>query len=128
VRGVLLIDSSLPTDEQVDNMIPAAERAQVKAEQEANKEHVDFYRTLAQAEQAVRSMPDVPVTYLAAEPVDLPSNWPAARMRTFIRAKQTEFVHRFRQGRLVPVKSSHNVDIDKPDLVIAEVKRIVATS
>ena len=128
VRGVLLIDASLPTDEEVDNMIPAAERAQVKAEQEANQEHVEFYRTLGQAEQAVRSMPDVPVTYMAAEPVDLSSTWPVERMRTFIRAKQTEFVHRFRQGRLVPVKSSHNIDLDKPDLVIAEVNRIVAAS
>jgi hypothetical protein len=50
-------------------------------------------------------------------------------MRTFIRAKQTEFVNRYRQGRLVPVQSSHNnIDVDKPELVIAEVERIAAAS
>jgi pimeloyl-ACP methyl ester carboxylesterase len=128
VRGVLLIDSSLPTDEKVDALIPAGERAQVKAEQEANQERVDFYRTLTQAEQAVRSIPDVPVTYMAAEPVELPANWPVERMRTFMRAKQTEFVNGLRKGRLVPVKSSHNIDLDEPELVIAEVDRIVANS
>jgi len=128
VRGVLLIDSSLPTDEKVDALIPADERAQVKAEQEANQERVDFYRTLTQAERAVRSIPDVPVTYMAAEPVELPASWPVERMWTFIRAKQTEFVNRFPQGRLVPAKSSHNIDVDEPELVIAEVDRILAAS
>ena len=65
---------------------------------------------------------------MAAEPVEPPANRPVERMRTFIRAKQTEFVNRLRKGRLVPVKSSHNIDLDEPELVIAEVDRIVANS
>jgi pimeloyl-ACP methyl ester carboxylesterase len=128
VTGLLMLDSSLPTDDEVDAMIPADERAQVKADQEANQERVDFYRTLDQAERTVRSIPDVPVTYMAAVPVDLPGTWPVGRMRRFIRAQQAQFVDRFRQGRLVAVTSSHDIDLDRPDLVIAEVERILGRS
>lgn len=128
VAGVLLLDSSLPTDDEVDAMIPAAERAQVKAEQEANQERVDFYRTLDQAEPTLLSIPDVPVTCMAAEPVDLPSTWPVERMRRFIREQQAGFVDRFRQGRLVVVSSSHDIDLDQPDMVVAEVERILGSS
>jgi pimeloyl-ACP methyl ester carboxylesterase len=50
VMGVLMLDASLPTDDEVDALIPADQRPGVKADQEANPERVDFYRTLDQAE------------------------------------------------------------------------------
>ena len=126
VMGILMLDASLPTDDEVDALIPADMRAGVKADQEANSERVDFYRTLDQAEALLGSIPDVPLTYMAAEPVELPSEWPVERMRKFIRAKQSAFVGRFPQGRLVRVTSSHNVDLDQPERVLAEVDRILA--
>ena len=126
VMGLLMLDASLPTDDEVDALIPADQRKQVKAEQEANPERVDFYRTLDQAEALLDSIPDVPVTYMAAEPVELPTEWPVERMRKLIRAKQNAFVERFPQGRLVPVTSSHDIDLDQPERVIAEVDRILA--
>jgi pimeloyl-ACP methyl ester carboxylesterase len=46
VMGLLSLDGSLPTDDQVDQLIPAGERDQVMAEQEANQERVEFYRTV----------------------------------------------------------------------------------
>jgi hypothetical protein len=99
----------------------------VKADADANEERVDFYDTLDQAKALVGSIPDVPVTYIAAEPIDLPSEWPVERMRKLIRANQDAFVDRFPRGRLVPVKSSHNVDLEQPDVVIAELDRILAS-
>ena len=62
VMGILMLDASLPTDDEVDALIPADMRAEVKADQEANPERVDFYRTLDQAEALLGSIPDVPVT------------------------------------------------------------------
>jgi pimeloyl-ACP methyl ester carboxylesterase len=50
VMGILMLDASLPTDDEVDALIPADQRPGVKADQEANPERVDFYRTLDQAE------------------------------------------------------------------------------
>ena len=126
VMGLVSLDGSLPTDDQVDQLIPADERARVIAEQEANQERVDFYRTADQAKALVAKVPDVPVTYLAARPVELPPNWPVKRMQAFIHAKQVQFTRNVAKGRLVEVQSSHDIDLDKPELVIQEIQRILA--
>jgi pimeloyl-ACP methyl ester carboxylesterase len=126
VMGLVSLDGSLPTDDQVDQIIPAADRTQVMAEQEANQERVEFYRTVDQAKKLVAKVPDVPVTYLAARPVELPPNWPVKRMQAFIAAKQVQFTRTVPNGRLVEVQSSHDIDLEKPELVIQEVQSILA--
>ena len=128
VMGLVSLDGSLPTDDQVDQLIPADERTQVMAEQEGNQESVDFYRTTDQAKALVAKVPDVPVTYLAARPVELPPNWPVERMRAFIRTKQVQFAKAVPQGRLVEVQSSHDIDLEQPELVIKEINRILETA
>lgn len=125
VMGVLMLDSSLPTDAQVDAMIPAENRQQVIQDQQANAERVDFYASLDEADALMDSVPEIPITYLAARPIELPPEWPVKRMRTLITAKQQEFVDRFPQGRLVPVRSSHDIDLEQPELVFAELDRIL---
>ncbi len=125
VMGLVSVDGSLPTDDQVDQLIPAGERTQVMAEQEANQERVEFYRTVDEAKALVAKVPDVPVTYLAARPVELPPNWPVKRMQAFIAAKQVQFTKTVPNGRLVEVQSSHDIDLDKPELVIQEIQRIL---
>jgi pimeloyl-ACP methyl ester carboxylesterase len=128
VIGLVSLDGSLPTDDQVDQLIPAGERAQVMAEQEANQERVEFYRTVDQAKALVAKVPDVPVTYLAARPVELPPNWPVKRMQAVIRAKQVQFTKTVPKGRLVEVQSSHDIDLEEPELVIQEVQSILETA
>ena len=125
VMGLVSLDGSLPTDDQVDQLIPKDERAQVMAEQDANQERVEFYRTVDQAKALVAKMPDVPVTYLAARPVELPPNWPVKRMQAFIAAKQVQFTKAVPNGRLVEVQSSHDIDLEQPELVIKEINRIL---
>ena len=128
VMGLVSLDGSLPTDDQVDQLIPKDERAQVMAEQDANQERVEFYRTVDQAKALVAKVPDVPVTYMAARPVELPPNWPVKRMRAFIAAKQAQFTKAVPNGRLVEVQSSHDIDLDQPELVIKEINRILKTA
>jgi pimeloyl-ACP methyl ester carboxylesterase len=128
VMGILMLDSSLPTDDEVDQLVPEADRPQVVAEVEGNQERVEVYKTLDQAKALVAKVPDVPVTYMAAEPVDLPATWPVKKMRAFILAKQTEFVGRFPKGRLVRVKSSHDIDLELPDRVLQEAERILSSA
>ena len=128
VMGLVSLDGSLPTDDQVDQLIPAAERAQVRAGEEANRERVEFYRTLDQAKPLQAKIPDVPVTYLAARPVELPPNWPVKRMQAFIGAQQARFAKALPKGRLVEVQSSHDIDLEQPDLVIREIDRILDTA
>ena len=95
------------------------------AEQERNQESVDFYRTLDQAKALAAKVPDVPVTYLAARPVELPPNWPVKRMQASIAAKQVQFTKAVPNGRLVEVQSSHDLDLDQLELVIKEINRIL---
>jgi pimeloyl-ACP methyl ester carboxylesterase len=57
VMGLVSLDGSLPTDDQVDQLIPKDEREQVMAEQERNQESVDFYRTTDQAKALVSKVP-----------------------------------------------------------------------
>jgi pimeloyl-ACP methyl ester carboxylesterase len=128
VMGLLSLDGSLPTDDEVDQLIPKDERAQAIAEQEANQERVEFYRTVDEAKPLVARVPDVPVTYMAARPVDLPPTWPVKRMKALIRAKQVQFTKAVPQGRLVEVQSSHDIDLERPDLVIKEINRILKTA
>jgi pimeloyl-ACP methyl ester carboxylesterase len=125
VAGLLMLDSSLPTDAEIDALIPAEERREVVQGQQANFEAVDFYATLDEAKALVDRIPDVPVTYLAARPVELPPAWPVKQMRDLMAAKQQEFVERLPQGRLVPVRSSHDIDLERPEVVVAEVDRIL---
>jgi hypothetical protein len=45
-------------------------------------------------------------------------------MRAFIAAKQLQFTKTVANGRLVEVQSSHDIDLDQPELVIKEINRI----
>ena len=100
---------------------------QVMAGQEANQERVKFYPTVDQAKVLVAKVPDVPVTYVAARPVQLPPTWPVKRMRAFIAAKQVQFTKAVPSGRLVEVQFSHDIDLEQPELVIKEINRILTT-
>jgi pimeloyl-ACP methyl ester carboxylesterase len=126
VMGLLSLDGSLPTDDEVDQLIPKDERARAIAEQEANQERVEFYRTVDEAKPLVARVPDVPVTYMAARPVELPPTWPVKRMQALIRAKQVQFTKAVPNGRLVEVRSSHDIDLEQPELVIKEINRILS--
>jgi pimeloyl-ACP methyl ester carboxylesterase len=123
VMGILLLDSALPTDDEIEALMPPAELAQLKTEWNA-VEREDLYLTLAEAKPLMKSVPDVPVTFLAAAP-PAPANEVDKRMQALRTTKRAEFVEQFRQGRLVPVKSSHDIGLEEPDLVVAEVRRIV---
>jgi hypothetical protein len=98
------------------------------AEQEGNQESVDFYRTTDEAKPLVAMVPDVPVTYLAARPVELPPNWPVKKMQAFIAAKQAQFTKAVPNGRLVEVQSSHDIDLEQPELVVKEINRVLETA
>jgi thioesterase domain-containing protein len=81
--------------------------------------------TVDEAKALVAKVPDVPVTYMAARPVELPPNWPVERMQARIRTRQVQFAKTVPNGRLVEAQSSHDIDLDKPELVIQEVQRIL---
>jgi hypothetical protein len=50
------------------------------------------------------------------------------QMQALRAVKQAEFVNLLKQGRLVQVKSSHDIVAEQPEIVVAEMQRIVAAS
>lgn len=117
VHGMVLLDATLPTDGDVDLLIPQPDRAQVLAELDQNAERMQVTASGDQAKTVLGRLPDVPLVYLAAtaEP-EFPAHWPAAAMKDRIRRNRDEFVALFPRGRVVPVESGHLI----PDAAAAE--------
>jgi hypothetical protein len=46
-------------------------------------------------------------------------------MQALIHAKQVQFTKAVSNGRLVEVQSSHDIDLEQPELVIKELNRIL---
>lgn len=127
VMGAVLLDPNLPTDDTVERALPPGVLERLKPEWNA-VEREDLYRTLEEAKQAVRSIPDVPVTAIAAEPRQYDPTWPVEQMRRLHKAELTKLVDGLTQGRLVTAQSGHDLASEQPDLVVAELQRIVAAS
>jgi pimeloyl-ACP methyl ester carboxylesterase len=128
VVGMVLLDATLPSQDEIDRLIPKQERAQGMAARKGNNpELVHIYATLAQARGLLARLPDIPVTYLAAQPVEVPPGWPVQQMRALFRTKQQEFIDMFPRGRLVVVESPHNMEAAVPDKIIQEIDQVLRT-
>jgi pimeloyl-ACP methyl ester carboxylesterase len=129
VVGMVLLDATLPSQDEIDRLSPKQERAQGMAARKGNNpEHVHIYATLAQARGLLARLPDIPVTYLAAQPVEVPPGWPVQQTRALFRTKQQEFIDAFPRGRLVAVESPHTMEAAVPDKIIQEVDQVLRTA
>jgi pimeloyl-ACP methyl ester carboxylesterase len=126
VTGLLLLDSALPTDDEIEVLYPRAELERLKKEWNA-VEQEDLYATLPEAKKAVKSIPDIPVTFLATEP-PAPTDDLEKRITALRHVKRAEFVAQFRRGKIVTVDTGHDIAGERPDLVAAELQRIVAAA
>jgi pimeloyl-ACP methyl ester carboxylesterase len=125
VVGMVLLDATLPSQ---DEITPKQERARRLAEWEDNPEHVQIPATLAQARGLLARLPGIPVTYLAAQPAEVPPGWPVQQTRALFRTKQQEFIDAFPRGRLVAVESPHTMEAAVPDKIIQEVDQVLRTA
>ncbi|MFN0281821.1 MAG: alpha/beta fold hydrolase [Kineosporiaceae bacterium] len=126
VTGLLLIESALPTDDEIEVLYPPEELERLKADWNA-VEREDLYRTLPEAKKAMRSIPDIPVAFLVIE-LPPPDSDLEKRIGALRDVKRAEFIAQFRQGRLVPVDADFDMAVNKPEIVAAEVQRMVAAS
>lgn len=119
VAGVVMADGPLPFETELD---PPETFAQVRAELNENPENVDVYEAYAETAAVLPSLPDVPITYLAAtRDVELPSSWPDGAYLAALEA----FMDSLPQGRLVLPDSSHNMPHEIPDVLAEEIERIL---
>ncbi len=126
VLGLLLLSSSLPTDDEIEALMPPAELERLKTEWNA-AEREDLYRTLPEAKALMKSVPDVPVTFMVGKPPAF-AREVDQQMQAVRETKQAEFVRQFRQGKLVRVDGTPDFDVEQPQLVVAEVQRMIAAS
>jgi pimeloyl-ACP methyl ester carboxylesterase len=126
VRGLVLIDPSLPDQARILDLIPEPERSTALAADEQNTENVDFGETLQQARALVPKIPDVPVLVLAATSLgDLPPSWPATAVLAARRKGLRDFIAQLPRGELRYVDSGHFIQAEEPELVISEVRRVL---
>jgi pimeloyl-ACP methyl ester carboxylesterase len=125
VAGLVLLDAALPAFELINQLIPEAQRGGLIAAGNQNQERVDLYESVRLAQDTLGSVPDVPVTYLAARMPRLPAGWQQEHVETLVRQYQQGFINRFSQGRLEVVDAPHHMEPVIPDKIIAETRRVV---
>jgi pimeloyl-ACP methyl ester carboxylesterase len=126
VAGLVLVDPTLPTDDDLYKLFPDSERPAIMRRIAANRERVDFSATLEQAKPLVRQVPDVPVVLVGSSRASVPHGWEQATqiVAAFKMARQT-LVDAQPQGELRWVKYGHNIHEQAPQLVIDEVQRVL---
>jgi pimeloyl-ACP methyl ester carboxylesterase len=123
VVGLVLLDPTLPDSDEVDKLLPEADRAAFIAEIAKKTEKVDFFETLEQAKPLVAKIPDIPVLFLASTRQEGPVQ--AEKIVAAGRKAQQRFVDALPQGELRRVDTGHFIQQDAPQLVIDEVQRIL---
>jgi pimeloyl-ACP methyl ester carboxylesterase len=128
VVGLVLLDPTPPTwDKVFVDLVPEPERAAEIANLRNNPEHVDFLETLEQAKAMVAKVPNVPVLLLAAtRSMDgTPATWPAEQMAAVLRREHQRLVDAVAQGELRMVESGHQLQREVPQIVMADVQRVL---
>lgn len=129
VRGLVLLDAILPTEDQLDALIPENERAEVVAAYDHNPERFDVNDAMLQAQDMMPAVPDIPMTYLSAQQgAGFPEQWPAEEMAALLAELLGEFVAAFPQGRSVAVDAPHSMESVIPDQIIDEIGGVVAAA
>ena len=128
VAGIVLLDAILPTHDEIHNAIPEASRGQVMAEAEANPEKFVFQASLEEAKSLMTNLPDVPVAFLGAEPIEAPTAFLAYDKEPVvevIRQTREDFVAQFTGGRITYVEAPHFMEPVVPGAIIEEVRGVL---
>jgi pimeloyl-ACP methyl ester carboxylesterase len=126
VAGMVLLDAVLPGDLDIDRRLAPKDQRPSPDDWKRTTEYFDVAATLREAHAIAARRSRIPVTYLAADPVQVPPGWPARRFRRAVRREQRAFVGRFSRGRLAIVDAPHYMEPVIPERIAREVRRVVA--
>jgi pimeloyl-ACP methyl ester carboxylesterase len=121
VEGIVLADATLPFESQLD---PLDQRAEIRAELNANDERVDFYGAYADARALVGSIPGVPVTYLFGAQQELPPEWEEGAYEAALH----RFIEGIPDGRLIELAADHDLPLDEPDAIAEAIRQTLSAS
>jgi len=132
VAGLVVVDSSHEDGEKrMWPTVSKANRERALQFRRKNPEHVDIGRSLAQIRRLER-LPDVPMIVLHA-PIGVGTvigptpqdKWTGEQEQLSLSISR-ELASRSRKGKLVVVRrSSHFIQLDRPEVVIAAIQRVV---
>ena len=128
VAGIVLLDAILPTHDEIHKAIPEASRGQVMAEAEANPEMFAFQASLKEAQSLMPNLPDVPVAFLGAEPIEAPTAFLAydeEPVVEVIRQTREDFVAQFTGGRITYVEAPHFMEPVVPGAIIEQIRGVL---
>jgi pimeloyl-ACP methyl ester carboxylesterase len=127
VAGLVLIDASHPKDvERLETVLTSDQRRTF--EDGLANANVDFPTSLQEAAAEYGPLPDIALTVIAATHSMTPwcaKGLPCAKMDSIHLELQAEYASLRPDGRLVKAETGHAVQDQQPDLVVAEILRIV---
>ncbi len=117
VSGLVLVDATLTLETTLDppSTVPA-----VKAEMNDNGENLDAYEGYAQARRLEADLPDIPVTYILAEEMDLPAEWSPREYRRRVVA----WIDSLPRGELVSCPCDHHIPRSAPALIAQTIQHL----
>ena len=130
IAGVVFVDATVPwVEERFQAILTDAQRAHLGAPVQMVP-HVDWPTSLVEAAEALPSFPHIPVTVITAtrgwtDPCD--EQLPCAEMQAIWLKTQDEFAATLTPGaRHVLAETGHYVHVDDPDLVVVEIRALLA--
>jgi pimeloyl-ACP methyl ester carboxylesterase len=130
IAGVVFVDASVPgQEERVHAVLTDAQRAYFDGRVHTVP-HVDLRTSLVEAAEAVPSFPRIPVTVITAtrgftDPCD--EQLPCDEMQAIWLKIHDEFAATLTPGaRHVLTETGHYVHVDDPDLVVLEIRALLA--
>jgi pimeloyl-ACP methyl ester carboxylesterase len=129
VAGLVLIDASHPKDLERLEAVMTDDQRRIFEQGLANA-NVDFVASLNEAAAEYGSLPNVPLTIIAATHSMTPwcaKGLPCAQMDAIHLELQADYASMRPDGRLVKAATGHAVQDEDPDLVVREILRMVAS-
>ena len=127
IAGVVFVDASVPgVYERFDAIFTPAQRAHWDVQLQMVP-HVDLPTSLVEAAEALPSFPPIPVTVITGTRPLYDDQLPSDKMQAIWLKAQDEFAATLTpDARHVLAETGHYVHVDDPDLVVMEIRALLA--
>jgi pimeloyl-ACP methyl ester carboxylesterase len=125
VVGMVLLDSPLPDELQLEHLVPPADRYKAFDKEDENEtlERISHYKTFKAASKYIGDEPDVPVIYFTSgkEPAGIGDPKYDKKYRDL----RAAYVDRFSPGKLVEADAPHFMEPAIPDEIADAVREVI---
>jgi pimeloyl-ACP methyl ester carboxylesterase len=129
VAGMVLLDSPFPDELSLEHLFPPKDRYKAFDAEDENEslERISHYKVLKASEPYIGKEPDIPATYLSSIPEGFDSS-DIPEYDKQILGIQEAYVKRFSPGRYVRVDVPHFMEVEIPEKISKELRRVIAAA